>query len=181
MQKITETEIKEIAERNGFEYAALKAVIMVEGSGRGYDAGTGKILIQFEPHWFRRLSANATPGIWDKNKVEKQAGEWLAFNDAYEKDADAAMSATSVGMMQVMGFHSKALGFKSVGEMWDFAKVSEANQVELGVRFIIKNVRLSSALRDKDWKVFAYYYNGPKYRDHKYDERLAKEYQDALG
>jgi len=180
MQKITETEIKEIAERNGFEYAALKAVIMVEGSGRGYDAATGKILIQFEPHWFRRLSSNTAPGVWDRNKVEKQAGEWLAFNDAFEKDADAAMSATSIGMMQVMGFHWQALGFKSVGEMWDFAKVSEANQVELGVRFIKKSVRLHTALVEKDWKNFAYYYNGPRYRDNKYDERLEKEYLDAL-
>lgn len=180
MQKITETEIKEIAERNGFEYAALKAVIMVEGSGRGYDSVTGKILIQFEPHWFRRLSSNKAPGVWDKNKVEKQAGEWLAFNDAFEKDAAAAMSATSIGMMQVMGFHWQALGFKSVGEMWDFAKESEANQVELGVRFIKKSVRLNMALVEKDWKNFAYYYNGPKYRDNRYDERLEKEYRDAL-
>lgn len=181
MQKITQTEIKTIAEANGYEYAALKAVIMVEGSGKGFDPASGKILIQFEPHWFRRLSSNKTPGSWEQNRVEKQSAEWVAFNDAFSKDADAAMQSTSWGMMQVMGFHHKALGFDTVGAMVDFAKVSEANQVELGVKFINHSKQLAPALKAKDWKTFAHYYNGPNYKVNNYDVRLQSAYEDALG
>jgi hypothetical protein len=179
---ITQQQIIEIARAHGFEYAALRAVIMVEGSGRGFDTETGKILIQFEPAWYRKIDALdgfSGHGVWEENKVEKQPGEWKAFNDAFGKDKDAAMQATSWGMMQVMGFHYKDLGFDSVGAMVDFAKVSEANQVELGVRFIKKSVRLTDALRTHDWKTFAYYYNGKNYQQNNYDVRLATHYNEA--
>lgn len=184
MKKITEEEIRAIAETSGYDYAAVKAVIMVEGSGNGFDPATGKILIQFEPAWYRKLDEKdgfSGHGVWEENKVEKQSGEWKAFNDAFSKDADAAMQATSWGMMQVMGFHWKTLGFDSVGAMVDFAKESEANQVKLGVLLINKSAKLSTALKNKDWKTFAYYYNGPKYAMNKYDTRLQKEYEEALG
>lgn len=182
--KITDQQIKEIAEANGVEYAALKAVAVVEGSGKGYDAKTGKILIQFEPHWYKKLDAKdgfSGGGIWEANKVDVQSKEWDAFNDAFSKDKDAAMMSTSIGLMQVMGFHYKDLGFKTVGEMWDYAKVSEANQLDLGVRFIRKNARLYDALKKKDWATFAYYYNGAQYRKFNYDTRLSQAYAEALG
>lgn len=183
-KKITQEQIRQIAHNNGYQYAALKAVIMVEGSGKGFDPTTGKILIQFEPSWYRKLDAEdgfSGSGVWEENKVEKQSAEWEAFNSAFSLDPDAALGATSIGMMQVMGFHWKDLGFNSVGEMWDFAKESEANQVTLGVRFINKSQKLSTALKTLDWKTFAYYYNGPKYKTNNYDARLEKEYTEALG
>lgn len=183
MQKITNNEIMALATKHGFEYAAVKAVIMVESPGRGFDPATGKIIIQFEPSWYRKLDlldGFSGDGVWQENKVETQPKEWIAFNDAFKRDSDAALQATSVGMMQVMGFHWKDLGFNNVGEMWDFAKVSEANQIELGLMFIKKSARLTDALRKKDWATFAYYYNGPKYKINRYDERLAQEYNRAL-
>lgn len=180
---ITNGQIKAIAEKYGYTFAAVKAVCMVEGSGRGFDLATGKILIQFEPKWYRKLDAEdgfSGDGVWEENKVEKQAGEWTAFNNAFSLDADAAMSATSIGMVQVMGFHWKELGFDSVGAMWDFAKESEANQVELGVKFIKLSTRLDAALKAGNWKVFAYYYNGPNYAVNNYDHRLEKQYELAI-
>lgn len=179
---ITTEQIKEIAQNNGYKYAALKAVIMVEGSGKGFDPVNGKILIQFEPAWYRKLDAAdgfSGHGVWEANKVEKQAGEWVAFNDAFSKDPDAALQSTSWGMMQIMGFHWKELGFDSVGAMVEYAKESEANQVELGVRFINKSSRLSNALKSLDWATFAHYYNGSNYKINNYDLRLAEEYKKA--
>lgn len=52
------------------------------------------------------------------------------------------MESTSIGRMQVMGLHWKRLGFKSVGDMWNFAKKSEANQLWLGLKFIQTDKRL---------------------------------------
>lgn len=172
----------DLAAANGIEAAALKAVIAVETSGRGFDAVTGKIMIQFEPAWFKRLAKNEGAGhVWSQNKVEKQAPEWLAFNEAFGHNPDAAMQSTSIGLMQVMGFHYKKLGFDNVGEMWNYAKVSEANQVELGLRFIRSNKKLYAALKEKDWATFAYYYNGAGYKKFKYDTRLAAAYEVVNG
>src|SRR5690348_10415690 len=109
MNKLTKADIISLARANGYEYAALQAVINVESSGHGFSSVTGKIIIQFEPSWFKRKyedwkthQANHT---WQNNGVEDQTNEWKAFNDAFYISSDAAMQATSIGMMQVMGFH----------------------------------------------------------------------------
>lgn len=163
MKKLTDKDILDLANQSGIEYAALKAFISAESGGTGFDKLTGKIIIQFEPSWFKRKAPYAPSGAWSLNGVERQSREWIAFNDAFKKNADAAMESTSIGLMQVMGFHYKTLGFKTVGAMWDFAKVSERNQLELGVRFIKSNPALYKALKEKNWHLVAYYYNGSAY------------------
>lgn len=176
MRKITDQDYQQISNEFGIPVASIKAVCSVEGSGKGYDELTQKILIQFEPSWFKRKAPFTPSGKWSVNGVERQSNEWSAFNDAFQKNANGAMESTSIGMMQVMGFHWKLLGFHSVGEMWDYAKESEANQVRLGMRFIKSNSKMFGALVNKDWKVFAYYYNGEQYRKFNYDVRLNNAY-----
>jgi hypothetical protein len=177
-------QIQDLATKNGYEYAALKAVILVESSGQGFSQKTGRIIIQFEPSWFKRMDLewqNRVAGhIWENNGVGDQTAEWQAFDDAFGIDPDAAMKATSIGMMQVMGFHYRELGFDTVGHMWDFAKVSEANQVSLGIGFIKSIPKLHAALQNKDWATFAYYYNGAGYKRFNYDIRLKHGYQQSL-
>lgn len=169
MSKITEQQIREIAENNGIEYAMLKAFISVETGGIGF-AADGKIIIQFEPAWFRKKAPYAPTGLWSANKVENQAKEWIAFNDAFAKFKDAAMQATSIGLGQIMGFHFKTLGYKTVGDMWDDAKRGEYQQVLQMVRFIKATPALYKAMRAKNYHLIATYYNGGGYRE------LAKKY-----
>ena len=182
-KSINNVEILELAKANAIPYENLKAVILVEGAGKGFDPVTGKILIQFEPHWYKRKYDDwqkfvSAQSLWLRNKVGVQSVEWEAFNDAFnedpnsDEDATAAMESTSIGMMQVMGFHWKLLGFKSVGDMWDYAKQSEKNQVELGLRFIKTNKKMYNALVTGDFATFAYYYNGAEYKKFKYDTRM---------
>jgi len=175
-KKINDTQIAILAASNGWSYAALKALIEVESGGVGFAPDTGKLIIQFEPVWFKRKAPYSPSGKWSLNGVERQHKEWEAFNEAYKINANAAMESASIGMMQVMGFHYKKLGFKTVGEMWDFAKVSEANQVELAIRFIKTNPKLDAAVKNKEWATVAYYYNGPKYKTNNYDNKLANAY-----
>ena len=151
---------------------ALKAVIAVESGGKGFDKNTGKIIIQFEPRWFKRKAPYTPSGLWSLNKVERQQQEWKAFNNAFTLNANAAMESTSIGLMQVMGFHYKLLGFTTVGIMWDFAKQSEKNQVWLGLKFIQSNKKLYKAMQLGDWDTFAYYYNGPNYKQYNYHIKL---------
>lgn len=176
-------DIELLAKQYGIDYAVLAAIVEVESAGNGFDSKTGKIIIQFEPHWFKRLYSNwraHANKAWFFNKVETQPGEWKAFNSAFAINKDAAMQSTSIGLMQVMGLHYKRLGFPNVGAMWDFAKESEANQIELGLKFIQTDSRLLRAAKAKDWATFAKFYNGAGYKVYKYDTRLAAAYRRHL-
>lgn len=178
-KKIDDIQIAVLAAKAGYDYSALKAIIDVESGGIGFAPDTGKIIIQFEPAWFKRKSPYTPSGKWSLNGVERQHGEWIAFNDAFRLNPQAAMESTSIGMMQVMGFHYKLLGFKTVGEMWDYARISEANQVELAIRFIKSNPKLDRAVKNKDWTTVAFYYNGAGYKKFNYDHRLLQAWQKA--
>ncbi|WP_449435041.1 N-acetylmuramidase domain-containing protein [Pedobacter steynii] len=119
--------------------------------------------MQFEPTWFKRKAPYSPSGAWSVNGVERQSKEWIAFNSAFALNADAAMESTSIGLGQIMGFHYKRLGFKTVGAMWDDAKKGEFQQVQQMAKFIATDSRLLTALKNKDWHVVACLYNGAGY------------------
>lgn len=165
---LTKQQIKEIAEAGGLTYAQLMAFIEVESGGKGFI--NGKIVIQFEPAWFKKYAPFAPSGKWSINKVENQTKEWIAFNDAFAKNKTAAMMSTSIGLGQIMGFHYGRLGYSSVGEMWDDFKKGEYQQVQGIVKFIKTDLKLYNALRNQNWHLVATYYNGGGYKE------LAKKY-----
>lgn len=162
--KINDREIREIAENNGLTYPHLKAFIEVESGGSGF-AKDGRILIQFEPSWFRRHEPYAPSGKWSVNKVDVQKREWEAFNDAWKISPRGAMLSTSIGLPQIMGFHFQRLGYRTVDEMWDDFKRGEYQQILALVRFIKTDDRLYKALMSKNWHTVASIYNGTKYRE----------------
>ena len=151
---------KKVATEFGFELAVMLSFIEVETGGQGFDSKTGKIMIQFEPSWFKKNAPFAPSGKWSINKVDVQTKEWEAFNDAFAKDKDAAMKSTSIGLPQILGIHYKRLGFASVGEMWDHAKVSLENQIWQLAKFIDTDRNLKNAILEKDWFTIAKIYNG---------------------
>lgn len=155
--------VKDIAKDFNIEAASLAAFIEVESGGQGFNSSTGKILIQFEPHWFKRKVPYAPSGAWSVNKVDVQSKEWIAFNNAFSINPTGAMESTSIGLGQIMGFHFKRLGFKSVDEFWDFNKKSLRNQVWCIAQFIKTDSRLLIALKTGDWHTVASIYNGSGY------------------
>lgn len=168
---ITNEEYLNLANEFNISVSRIKAIDSVESNGEGFDPKTNKIKIQFEPGYFKKIT-KLISGLWSTNKVDIQSKEWEAFNDAFKKNPNAAMESTSIGRMQVMGIHWKRLGFNSVGEMWDFAKKSEINQLWLGIKFIVTDSRLYDAVKKWDTKKVAYYYNGPNYWIKGYDKKL---------
>ncbi len=151
------------ASQSAIEPAILLAFIAVESGGRGFDVATGKLIIQFEPKWFKKKSPFAPSGLWSINKVEVQSKEWRAFNNAFLHDANAAMEATSIGLPQIMGLHWKRLGYASVGAMWDDFKHGELQQIKALVRFIQTDPALLASLITKNWHRVATIYNGGNY------------------
>lgn len=162
MNKIVSLAIQAEACRIGVEKEALLAFIKVESGGKGFNSD-GKLIIQFEPIWFRRKAPYAPSGLWSVNKVDVQSKEWLAFNDAFRIDKNAAMESTSIGLGQVMGFHYKRLSYRTVGDMWDDAKKGEDRQIFQMAEFIRTDQRLLNALKNKNWHLVATYYNGAGY------------------
>jgi len=72
MLKITKQQIKELANSIWLDYASLMAIIRTETPGFGFNTNTGKLLIQFEPSYFKRMEPFAPSGNWSINKVEVQ-------------------------------------------------------------------------------------------------------------
>lgn len=141
----------------------LQAIIAVETGGKGFDVTTGKIIIQFEPHYFRKRETYAPSGKWSLNGIERQKQEWEAFNDAFRISPNSAMESTSIGLPQIMGAHWARLGYRSVGDMWDDFKTGEKSQLKALIRFIESDKRLFKAVLEKDWHMVAYIYNGSGY------------------
>lgn len=188
MNKELKKSITEYADLFNIEPAALMAFVEVETGGQGFDTSTGKLLIQFEPKWFDRIAGRKLKylpsGKWSVNGVERQSKEWEAFNSAFAIDPVSAMEATSIGVGQIMGFHWAKLGYNSVGEMWDEAKLGIKEQVYQMCLFIKATYGLHPALIRKDWHRVASLYNGSKYRElaaklgrEPYDESMAKAYK----
>jgi hypothetical protein len=151
-----------LIDTRGIEKAVLIAFLQVESGGKGF-APDGRLIIQFEPHWFRKQASYAPTGAWSVNKIDRQSAEWIAFNDAAQHDASAAIEATSLGLPQIMGFHWKRLGYASAHAMWDSFSASEENQLDALIRFIETDKNLHKAILEKDWHKIAMIYNGAGY------------------
>lgn len=165
---VKKEELVGLAQSIGIEYAALMAFISVESGGKGFI--NDRIVIQFEPSWFRKKAPFAPSGLWSLNKVENQDKEYKAFSNAFKINKDAAMQSTSWGLGQIMGFHYGRIGFKTVDDMVDAFKTGEYEQVKGMVKFIASDPKLLKAIREKNWHLVATYYNGGGYRE------LAKKY-----
>ena len=157
-------EIIKLAKDSEFDPAVILAFISVETGGKGFDDKTGKLLVQFEPTWFKRKAPFVPSGLWSVNKVDVQSREWEAFAGAFYANPNAAMESTSIGLGQIMGFHWKRLGYASVALMWDDANKSVERQFYQLIQFIKTDSRLQTAIKAKDWDKIASIYNGAGYK-----------------
>ncbi len=169
---LTNTLITQLAHDFGLEERVVKTVFRVESAGSGFDATTGKIKIQFEPHIFKRNTGEVI-----ENGVDVQSKEWIAFNAAFKINPEAAMLSTSWGLGQIMGFNHIQAGYKAVGDMVDNFKISEYYQAAGMLSFIRSNIKMYTALKNKDWATFALYYNGKNYHQFSYDIKLSAAYK----
>jgi len=173
----------------GVDINLLAAVIMVESAGSGYDL-KGRLLIQFEPHWFVKIHNQRSQDkytyklegnrmlVYHKDKlilsngVENQDREWEAFNTALKYDEYAAYQSTSYGMPQIMGFNYRLCEYDSAKAMFEaFRDKGEKEHVQAFLRFL-NNAGLMKLIRDKEIGQFCYRYNGPAYKQNNYDRKI---------
>lgn len=189
MKTLTNEQIKDLANKHDIEYAALKAVVEVEASGKGFIGDVPKIL--YEPHIMHRLLTKknyitirnnlmkAHPNLcyprWGTYKYGAESIQHSRLEIASQFNRDTALESCSWGLGQVMGFHWKSLGYESLQAFINDMYESEAKQLEAMIRFIRVN-GLLLALKNKDWVKFARGYNGSGYAKNKYHIKLANAY-----
>lgn len=169
--RLAPTDLQRAADQLGVEPAHVQAIIDVETAGSGFDL-QGRPRMLFEPHVFYRrlsdMSARANLNLAIKQGVAYANWATKPYPiDSYPRlitacqiDQDQALCSASWGMGQVMGGEFRALGYASVQDMVLAACESEANQLEMMVRFIEAH-NLAACLVDKNWTKFAQRYNGP--------------------
>lgn len=176
------------AEKLGVPVACVRAVNEVESRGQGM-LPDGRPVILFERHeFYEQLQehgkdpaplAIAYPNIVSKKPGGYQGGaaEYTRLASAKLIDAIAAQESASWGAFQIMGYHWKALGYKSIDDFVAYMTRSEADQLDAFVRFILDDPTLHAALKARKWAKFAEIYNGPKYAINLYDKKLDRAFK----
>jgi len=184
---LSEKDITDVARQLEIEIAALKAVNEVESMGVGFVAGKPKILFEGHIFWKRLVVHGLNPvdflqgngdilyKKWTSRYYKGGLAEYERLDNAMIIDETSALESASWGLFQIMGFHYKSLGYKTVQS---FVKKMEKNEREQLIAFasFVKFHKLDKYLRDHNWAQFARKYNGPGYKKNKYDSKLARAY-----
>ena len=77
-----------------------------------------------------------------------------------------------------MGSNYKEAGYKSAKEFGDaMFSADEDKMLDAFTNYISANHAMRKALLNHDWATFARLYNGPGYKDNKYDTKMAENYK----
>ncbi|WP_270955745.1 N-acetylmuramidase domain-containing protein [Burkholderia pseudomallei] len=184
---LTDADLQRAADRLQVDIAAVRAVNEVESKGAGF-LPDGRPVILYERHIMYRqlaaagLDADALAAKYPALVNPKRGGyagdaaEYARLASASQISAACALEATSWGAFQIMGFHWKALGYPDVFAFVEAMKVSEAEQLEAFVRFVLADKVMLAALRGKKWAKFAELYNGKAYAENLYDVKLERAF-----
>jgi hypothetical protein len=177
---VSDADIESAAARIGCQVAAIRAVIEVESRGGFLPDKRPKIL--FERHYFHKLTSGKFTAHHPDISWPEWGGYGLGGANQYDRlhraialDRAAALQSASWGNFQVMGSHWKSLGFASVEDFVSAMVSGAPAHLDIFVKYVKKN-GLDDELIRRDWDSFARQYNGPKYKENKYDTKLAAAY-----
>lgn len=186
-----------------------EAILEIESGGNAF-ASDGRLVIRFEAHLFRRyLEDNALFDTyfyhdpqqghldqkWRRSPRDgwqpvhlgsddfdaNQRQEWEVFSFATKLDRFAALSATSMGAPQIMGFNHKRIGYASPEAMYRAFQRSEVAQTIGFFNYCITDPDLFAAMRQGDWTEIARRYNGDSDQVPVYIQLMKDAYQRIIG
>lgn len=188
---LTLTDFQSAADELGVEVAAVRAVASVEsGNGRGF-AADGRAIIRYELHRFHKYTA----GHYDTTHphlsqvypaglahVGGQPTEWSTLYGAIilRGRREAAIKSTSWGVFQVMGENYALCGYATAAAFAADMCRSTVGQLTVFLKFC-RGKNLIRFLINKDWRGFAYHYNGEGYARNHYDTNMAGAYRRFSG
>ncbi|QEE31281.1 N-acetylmuramidase family protein [Terriglobus albidus] len=182
--KLADDDYKAAADDLCCEVRAIKAVTSVEAPRGAYDE-FGRPTILFERHLFHRFTAGRhdrfAPDISNANRggYGKYAAQYDKLQRAYQLDATAALRAASWGAFQILGDNYAQAGFGTVDLFVTAMCQSIQQQLRAFVAFIKFSATLTQAIQNRNWATFARVYNGPAYKDNRYDTNLQGAYDAA--
>lgn len=121
------------------------------------------------------------------------ATSYLRLLNAYRLDAEAALKSCSWGKFQILGANHGLCGEPSLKTFINKMCTSEAAQLGLLAGFIQnkppawkdpknkalgQEISLWDAVKTKNWRVIAFYYNGPAYETYQYHIKLERAYEE---
>lgn len=182
-----------LARLHSIPVAHVRAVIDVESGGTAFTNVIDRYgrqvrfpLARFEGHLFFRflsgekrdravrqgLASSKTEVRGGVKNPRSQQGRYDLWQKACDIDVDAATAACSWGVGQVLGSHYRVFGLPNSMAIYDQAASGLEGQVELIFDYCAA-FGLIDELQRGDWTAFARGYNGPNYRQNRYDEKLA--------
>jgi hypothetical protein len=174
----TEAEWVSAARAIGCPPENLFAVKAVESGGAAFNA-EGRLVIAYEPHVFSRNTnpkhrydadypklsyrrftdvRRVSPSTWHPLKL-RQEDRWDLLIQAADLDFDAATSAASYGMWQILGENARDLGYSDPMHMIEIMYQGHHGQLEVFIRFCRRRNCLDALIRG-DWDRFERIYNG---------------------
>ncbi|MHA1565421.1 MAG: N-acetylmuramidase domain-containing protein [Alphaproteobacteria bacterium] len=185
--KITDKDFQRAATRLGCDETVIRAVSKVESGGNSGFLKDKRPKILFESRWFHKLTDgqydDTHPDISTPTWVRNYRGGALEYErlaKALKLHREAALKSASWGMFQILGANHAVVGFPTAEKYVQAQLVSEGAHLDAFVGFVITN-RLDDELRDRRWADFARGYNGPAFRQNRYDEKLAVAYENISG
>lgn len=189
-RELTMDDYTDVAGELGIPVAAIRAVVDIEAGpgGEGFNADNSPI-INFDLTMFKMAAkrrginlnkfksshAEVFKNLNKKKYGSTQAAQYARLNAAMGIDTVAALEGTFWGMFQIGGFNWKLCGCDSVQEFVELMSYSEREQLELFARFLTAR-NLVGYIRNRQWDKFSLRYNGPGYKKHAYDKRMAAAY-----
>lgn len=174
---LTSAAFAEVVNKLGTNDSSLWAVLTVETSGFGF-LPDRRPKIRYERHVFHKRTAGKFSRQYPDISSPVSGGTTTVDNDyvrlyqAMSLDPGAALESTSWGLGQIMGFNARKLGYTDAEAMVNEFIETEDAQLDGVRRFVEKNGGLANALQKKEWKKFAFFYNGAGYAKNAYDKKL---------
>ncbi len=208
-KKLTDVQIREIANDNGLEYGVIKAIYQVESKGVGFLVdGQPKIL--FERHIFYRELVNlglitlakqmsqTDPNLCHKLPTPKggyggtghqhqrlQNAQNLLLKVRPDADENLQRQIRECALKACSWGLGQIMGFnyKLVGfdTLQDFINAMyQDEKAQLQAMIgFLKSAGLTKAMQNKDWRAIAKAYNGVAYAKFNYHHKLARAYAKA--
>lgn len=185
--RLRDKDVVNAAKKYMIPYAVLAAISEKESRGFGFtDDNKPKVL--FERHWMRKnliaagLDVCATiTQLQREDLCNSKTGGYLGGKREYQRlqtamriNREAAMKSASYGRFQIMGFHYKTLGYKTVEEYYSDVHTSEAKHLDHFCKFVTSNTKLHKAMQDEDVETIAFLYNGPNHAKNNYVPDLVR-------
>lgn len=205
-KKLTDEQIRQIANDNGFEYGVIKAIYQVESRGAGFLAdGQPKIL--FERHIFHKqlqklgyitlsnemckidpnlCNPRPTPGGGyggeNAQHARLQNAQKLLLRVRPDADENLQAQIRECALKSCSWGLGQIMGFNHKLAGFDTLQefinaMYESEKAQLQAMInFLKSAGLAGAMKRKDWHAIARAYNGVNYRKFDYHNKLARAY-----